>query len=82
LEKIKRYKFTTIYNRITFFIKSVLVDVDRSITNEAAIIKGKFKIAYADCFAAALAHRLNAEVLTGDKEFRKLEEKIKIKWIL
>lgn len=59
-----------------------LVDVDRALVYEAAKLKGKFKIAYADCFAAALATRLNARVLTGDKEFRKLEDKIHIEWIV
>lgn len=58
-----------------------LVDADRSLTYEAAKLKGKFKIAYADCFAAALAHRLNAKVVTGDKEFRKLEKEIAIEWV-
>jgi len=58
-----------------------LVDADRSLTYEAAKLKGKFKIAYADCFAAALAHRLKAKVVTGDQEFRKLEKEIAIEWV-
>ena len=58
-----------------------LVDADRSLTYEAAKFKGKFKIAYADCFAAALAHRLKAKVVTGDQEFRKLEKEIDIEWV-
>ena len=59
-----------------------LVDADRSLTYEAAQLKGKYRIAYADCFAAALANRLDAAVLTGDREFRKLEEIIRVKWIV
>ena len=58
-----------------------LVDADQSLTYEAAKFKGKFKIAYADCFAAALAHRLKAKVVTGDQEFRKLEKEIDIEWV-
>jgi predicted nucleic acid-binding protein len=59
-----------------------VVDADRSLTYDAAKLKGKFKITYADCFAAALAHRLKAKVLTGDPEFRKLEGAIEIEWII
>lgn len=58
-----------------------LMDADRSLTYEAAKFKGKYKIAYADCFAAALASRLNAKVVTGDPEFKKLEEEIDIEWV-
>ena len=61
----------------------VLVDADQRITYEAAKLKGRYKIAYADCFAAALSNRLNAEIVTGDLEFRKLEKEsiIDICWL-
>jgi predicted nucleic acid-binding protein len=59
-----------------------LVEADRALTHKAAIFKGRFKIAYADCFAAALANRINAKVVTGDQEFRKLEKEIEIEWII
>jgi ribonuclease VapC len=58
-----------------------LIDVDQQLTYDAAKLKGKHKIAYADCFAAALAMRLDASVVTGDPEFNKLKNKIKIHWI-
>ena len=35
-------------------------------------------MAYADCFAAALAKLKNAELLTGDPEFKQVEKEIKI----
>jgi predicted nucleic acid-binding protein len=59
-----------------------LVDADRTLTLEAARLKGKYKIAFADCFAAALADRLSAKVVTGDKEFKRLEKEIEIEWII
>ena len=59
-----------------------LVDADQKLTYEAAKLKGRYKIAYADCFAAALSHRLNAVVVTGDPEFRKLEDEYSIQWII
>lgn len=46
--------------------------VDDAIVEEAAAIKARYAISYADAFAAALALRLGAPVLTGDKEFRLL----------
>ena len=59
-----------------------LVDADRALTYQATKLKGKYKIAYADCFAAALAGRMNVTVVTGDPEFRKLENDIDIEWII
>jgi len=58
-----------------------VLDVDRELTKIAAKFKGEHKIAYADCFAAALAKRYNAAVLTGDPEFKQLEKDIEIIWL-
>jgi predicted nucleic acid-binding protein len=58
-----------------------LVDADQQLTKAAAQFKGKHKIAYADCFAAALAKQHKAVVLTGDPEFRLLEKDVKISWL-
>ena len=38
-------------------------------------------MAYADCFAAALAKLHNAELVTGDPEFREVERDIRIGWL-
>ena len=49
---------------------------------EAAHLKGGSGASYADCFAAALALKENAAVLTGDPDFRKLEEYgVKVEWL-
>jgi ribonuclease VapC len=58
------------------------IDADQSLTYEAAKLKGRHKIAYADCFAVALANRLDAKVVTGDPEFRKLESEIAVEWVV
>jgi ribonuclease VapC len=58
-----------------------LVAADRELTYEAAKLKAQYKVAYADCFAAALSLKLKAAVITGDPEFRKLGEKVSIEWI-
>lgn len=38
-------------------------------------------MSYADCFAAALARKRQAELVTGDPEFREVEDEIKVVWI-
>ncbi|MBI1819724.1 MAG: type II toxin-antitoxin system VapC family toxin, partial [Nitrospirae bacterium] len=50
-----------------------LVDVTKEHALYAARLKAKGGISYADCFAAGLAQLKKAEVLTGDKEFRRVE---------
>ena len=46
----------------------------------AASLKGKFPIAYADAFAAALAQKYNCPLVTGDPEFRQVDQ-LKLDWI-
>ncbi len=58
-----------------------LIDVDKALTFVAAKLKGKHRIAYANCFAAALAEKNKAFLVTGDKEFKKLTPSLKIVWI-
>lgn len=41
-----------------------LIEADRALTYEAARLKARYKIAYADCFAAALSLKLKAPVVT------------------
>ena len=48
---------------------------------EAARIKARFPISYADAFAVATAIRMNAVVVTGDPEFRRVERLVKIDWL-
>jgi len=58
-----------------------IVDVNKELAYEAAKLKGEFRIAYADCFAVALSVQLNADLVTGDPDFKKLPERISIQWI-
>ena len=62
-------------------IDIVGVGDDLQLVREAAKLKATKKMAYADCFAAALAKLQNAEVVTGDPEFREVEKEIKIAWL-
>jgi len=58
-----------------------IVSADWSMAREAAIVKSRVKISYADCFAFALAKLHQAELVTGDPEFKQLERQVKIRWI-
>jgi ribonuclease VapC len=58
-----------------------MVEVDKDLAYEAAKLKRKYRIAYADCFAVAVSVKLNASLVTGDREFKKLKERISIYWI-
>ncbi len=62
-------------------IEIVGVGEDLVIARHAAIFKAKHRMSYADCFAAALAKTKNAELLTGDPEFKQVEREIKIGWL-
>ena len=57
------------------------VDADWELTQEAARFKSQHKMSYADCYAAALAKTKKADLVTGDSEFKILEDQIRIQWV-
>jgi len=58
-----------------------IVDVDRSLALAAARLKASFGIGYLDCFVAALAQQLQATVVTGDPDFKKVESIVNVEWL-
>lgn len=58
-----------------------IVPVDRDIAKIAAEFKAAKKMSYADCFAAALAKLKKAELVTGNRKFKAIKNKIKIRWL-
>jgi len=58
-------------------------DIDRRLTLTAAHIKAEHPIAYADCFAAALAQDKDAALVTGDPEFKKtgVDAEVSLVWL-
>ncbi len=58
-----------------------IVNADMQITIEATGLKSIHPVAYADCFAAALGIRKKATVITGDPEFKRFGEAVKVEWI-
>lgn len=58
-----------------------LIDADLDLTVSAARIKASHPVSLADAYAAALAQRLGAAVLTGDPDFQRLELAVAIEWL-
>ncbi len=60
-----------------------IIDADLKLCMEAAAIKAKYSLSYADAFAAALAINKKAVLITGDKEFEALigEVNFKVKYM-
>lgn len=58
-----------------------IIPADWNLTKIAARFKAGGGIFYADCFAAALAKKLDAPLVTGDREFERIENEIQILWV-
>jgi ribonuclease VapC len=54
------------------------VSADEAHTEAAAAIRLNYRLGYADCFAAALAMRMDATLVTTDPDFAKLGKHIKV----
>lgn len=57
------------------------VDADWELAKAAAYFKAKNKMSFADAFAAALTRNVKAHLVTGDREFKQLEQEITIIWL-
>jgi predicted nucleic acid-binding protein len=65
----------------TLAIEVIPVSDDLQLVRAAAKLKASKKMAYADCFAAALAKLRGVEVVTGDPEFKEVEGEVKVAWL-
>ncbi len=71
-----------------YFVHSILPNLPiRKISNtfedvmEAARIKAKYPLSYADCFALQSSRREDASLITGDPEFKKAAKLVQIEWL-
>ena len=62
-------------------LQITLIEANKELTREAARIKATKRMAYADCFAVALARLKKTELYTGDREFKAVEKDIKVIWL-
>lgn len=58
-----------------------IVSIDLGLTKQAAFYKATKKLPYLDSFAAALTMLHKGELVTADKEFKLVENEIKIDWL-
>jgi len=57
-----------------------LVSIDENLAKEAGSIKANHSLSLADAFAAAVTKNENATLLTGDSEFKPLND-LSIQWL-
>ncbi len=57
------------------------VTVEWELARLAGTFKARYRMSYADCFAAALAKTHKAELITGDKEFKQVESEVQVRWV-
>jgi len=58
-----------------------VVSADWDLARAAADFKRHGGISFADCFAAALGMRHDAPVVTGDPEFERIGDRVKVRWL-
>lgn len=58
-----------------------VMPADRSLVFEAAHVKARYPISYADAFSVALAKRNHGRVMTGDPEFKAVESEVAVRWL-
>ena len=71
-----------------YFLETILAALPITIiTNtfndviDAAKIKAEYPLSFADCFAAALARKHDASIVTSDPEFKKIEHLVTVEWL-
>jgi predicted nucleic acid-binding protein len=58
-----------------------ILPADNQTVLEAAHIKANHALSYADAFAVVCAQKMNAIVLTGDKEFESVVSFVNVEWL-
>ncbi len=56
-------------------------DVDLPLSLKAGALKAQYPLALGGCYAAALTQHLDATLVTGDPEFRQMQDIVRIEWI-
>jgi predicted nucleic acid-binding protein len=59
-----------------------ILEVTNELVLEAAHIKARYPLSYADAFAVATAIKQKAIVLTGDPEFESVETMVTVEWLV
>jgi len=73
----KKMEVLAYIERLTFTV----LPVPNALIFQAAEYKAQYGISYAGCFALASAVEHNARIVTGDPEFKKVENLVELVWI-
>ena len=58
-----------------------ILSVTNNLIFQAAEFKAQYSISYADCFVLASALEYKAVIVTGDPEFKKVQDLVEIVWV-
>jgi len=58
-----------------------IVAIDLALAKAAAEVKSQFDLSFRNCFPAALAKTRRIELVTGNREFEKLDRSLKVLWL-
>jgi len=58
-----------------------VMPADRPLLFEAAHVKARYPVSYADAFSVALARQNHGRVMTGDPEFKVVESEVRVHWL-
>jgi predicted nucleic acid-binding protein len=84
LYNVERRRGITAAQRTLLLAESLpltLLETTRELVLDAAHIKASYPLSYADAFAVAAALHQKATVLTGDPEFKSVEQLVKVEWL-
>jgi len=84
LYRLAQLKGQEYFEKIEQIIRALpikIMEVETEDVISSAKLKSRGGISYADCFAITLAQKTGGTILTGDKEFEKFENEVKIEWI-
>ncbi|HHW25874.1 MAG TPA: type II toxin-antitoxin system VapC family toxin [Firmicutes bacterium] len=81
--KVGREAAHAFENRVMETPKLTIADASWQRVKNAAALKSVGGLSFADCFGAALSLELDATLVTGDPEFKRLEETVglKVMWL-
>lgn len=58
-----------------------ILSANDGLVYQAAELKGSYPISFGDCFALATAINRKAVLVTGDPDFKKVENLVKVLWV-
>jgi predicted nucleic acid-binding protein len=70
--------------QVAFEVKEMpirILDVGVELTRIASQFRAEYKLPYADCFVAAVAKSMNAEIVTADQDFLLVNQELSVTFV-